>query len=121
MRGATVTVTNDDEFAPLQLLETQGGSYSLMLTEFDEWEGTFEEMGQEAGGYAWHGVADALVRLKAPKLKKKIDYDPEASMFVAYGTDRDALAQLARLIHEAMADPAVLKEAIAKANPKLMG
>jgi hypothetical protein len=52
-------------------------------------------------------VADALIRLKAPKLKRKIKYDPEAGMFVAYGTDRDALAQLARL----------LREAIEKANP----
>ena len=110
----------DNELAPLKMLETEG-SFSLMLTDFDEWAETFEEMGQEAGGYGWHGVADALVRLKAPKLKKKIKYDPEASMFVAYGTDRDALIQLGRLILEAMADPSILKEAIEKANPKLMG
>ena len=111
----------NDEFAPLQLVETSSGNFSLMLTKFNTWEATFVEMGQEeAGGYAWHGVADALVRLKAPKLKKMFDYDPEASMFVAYGKDRDALRQLAKLILEAMADPAVLKEAIAKANPKLM-
>jgi hypothetical protein len=72
-------------------------------------------------GYGWHGVADALVRLKAPKLKRKFDYDPEGSMFVAFGNNRGALAQLARLMLGAMADPAVLKEAIANANPKLMG
>ena len=42
-------------------------------------------------------------------------------MFVAFGKDREALVQLARLIRTAMADPAVLKEAIEKANPKLMG
>jgi hypothetical protein len=116
-----MTEANENAFAPLQLIETTAGNYSLMLTEFDEWAGTFEEMGQDGGGYGWHGVADALVRLRAPKLKKKFDYDPEGSMFVAFGKDKDALTQLARLILTAMADPAVLKEAIAKANPKLMG
>src|SRR4051812_46384145 len=97
-----------DEFAPLRLLEADG-SYTLMLTEFDRWAGTFEEVGQDGGGYGWHAVADALIRLKAPKLKRKVKYDPEASMFVAYGTDRAALVQLAELLLAAMADPAVLK------------
>ncbi len=110
-----------DEFAPLTLIETSPGNFSLLLSEFNPWAETFEEMGySEAGGYAWHGVADALVRWKAPKLKKKFDYDPEGSMFAAYGNDRDALQQLAKLILEAMADPAILKEAIEKANPDLM-
>ena len=87
----------DNEFAPLQLLEIDG-SFSLMLTEFEPWYATFEQMSQEGGGYGWHGVADALIRLKAPKLKKKIDFDPEGSMFVAFGKDRDALVQLAKLL-----------------------
>ena len=109
-----------NEFAPLQWIETDG-SFSLMLTEFDPWAATFEELDQEGGGYGWHGVADALVRLKTPKLKKKVQFDPEASMFVAFGKDREALVELAKLLLEAMADPEVLKEAIKKANPELMG
>jgi Immunity protein 51 len=110
-----------DEFAPLKLIETSPGNFSLLLTEFTPWAETFEAMGYpEAGGYAWHGVADALVRWKAPKLKKKFNYDPESRMFAAYGKDRDALVQFATLILAAMADPAVLKEAIERANPELM-
>ncbi len=110
-----------NEFAPLKLIETSPGKFSLLLTEFNTWAATFEEMGYpEAGGYAWHGVADALVRWKAPKLRMKCNYDPESSMFAAYGKDREALAQLAGLILEAMADPTILKEAIEKANPELM-
>lgn len=112
---------NSEEFAPLELIEITPGNYNLTLAKFDQWAETFEEMGQEGGGYGWHGVADALVRIKAPKLRKKFDYDSEASMFVAFGTEREALGQLARLLLEAMADPKVLKEAIEKANPKLMG
>lgn len=112
--------TPGDEFAPLKMLGDEG-SYSLMLTEFERWAETFEQLGQDGGGYGWHGVADALVRLKAPKLTKKITYDPEASMFVALSPDRDAIVQLARLLLEAMNDTAVLMEAIEKADPKLMG
>jgi hypothetical protein len=61
--GHTISDTND-KFAVLMMLEGEG-SHSLMLTEFDRWAETFEELGQEGGGYGWHGVADALVRLKA--------------------------------------------------------
>jgi len=111
----------DNEFAPLKLIETTPGSFSLMLTQFEPWAATFEQMSQEGGGCGWHGVADALIRLMAPKLKKKIDFDSEASMFVAFGKDRDALVQLAKLLLEAMARPEVLMEAIEKAHPKLMG
>jgi len=42
-------------------------------------------------------------------------------MFVAYGTDREAIVQLAGLLKAAPGDPAVLKDAITNANPKLMG
>jgi hypothetical protein len=114
-------VSSSMEFAPFEMLETNPGSFSLLLSEFDRWAEAFEEAGHEGGGYGWHGVADALLRLKLPKLKKKVDFDPEASTFVAFGKDRDALTQLAKLMLEAMGDPAVLKEAIGKANPKLMG
>jgi hypothetical protein len=109
-----------EEIAPLRLLDGEG-SYSLMLTEFDAWAETFEEAGYEGGGYGWHGVADALIRLKAPKLKKKVRFDPEASMFVAHGPDRDALVELAKLMKGAMTDPTVLQEALADVKPGLMG
>src|SRR5262249_33106008 len=67
-------VAPSTEFAPLQMLGDDPGSFSLLLTEFDRWAGTFEEAGQDGGGYGWHGVADALIRLKAPKLKKKVQF-----------------------------------------------
>src|SRR5262249_12980086 len=108
------------EFAPCQLVAQEDGTYSLLLTDFDRTAATFEEMGQEGGGYGWHGVVEALVRMRAPKLKRKVRYDPEASMFVAYSKDREALKQVAALIRDAIAQPALLKEAIAKADPELM-
>jgi len=107
-------------YAPCQLVEHENGSYSLIFDDFDRAADIFEEMGYEAGGYAWHGVADALVRTHAPELQTRVKYDPESSMFAAYGTDRDALGRLAELIRTAVDDPVVLRAAIESANPELM-
>ena len=94
--------------------------FSLSLTELDEAAEVFEECGYDGGSYGWHGVADALIRLKAPHLADKLEFDPEASMFAAYGPDRNALEELAVLLKSAMNDHALLKMAIENADPELM-
>jgi hypothetical protein len=109
-----------DDFAPCRLVEHADGTLSLLFDEFDATAATFEEMGQEAGGYGWHGVVEALVRMKAPRLAKKLSYDPEASMFAAVSKDRRALATVAGLIRTAIADPQLLRTAIENADPELM-
>lgn len=110
-----------DEFAPCRFVEHDDGTFSITFDAFGLAEDVFVENGyEEAGGYAWHGVVDAMVRARAPKIKKLVKYDPEASMFAAYGKDRDALKQVAALIREALADHAVLAEFIGKADPDLM-
>ena len=72
-----------EDYSPCSLVEHEDGTFSLLFTAFDLAATTFDELGEEGGGYGWHGVADALVRLKAPELAKNVSYDPEASMFVA--------------------------------------
>ena len=109
-----------NEYAPCMLVEHDDSTYSITFTEFDATAETFEEMDQDGGGYGWHGVVDALVRMKAPKLQKQLDYDPEASMFVALSADKDVLKKVAELIRDAIADPKLLKQAIKKADPDLM-
>jgi hypothetical protein len=106
-------------YEPCRLLE-HDGTYSLVFDDFDATAEVFEEMDQQGGGYGWHGVVEALVRMKAPALRKKVNYDPEASMFVAYSKDRDALKEVAGLIRAAVKDPALLREAIENADPELM-
>ena len=109
-----------NEFAPCNLIENEDGTFTLVYEDFQATEAAFEEMDQEGGGYGWHGVVDALVRMRAPKLKKKLDYDPEASSFVVMSKDREALKQVAELIRKAVNDPALLKMAIENADPELM-
>src|SRR5262249_40362236 len=107
-------------FAPCKLVEHDGGHYSLVFNDFDKAAAVFEGMGYEAGGYAWHGAVDALVRMHAPKLAKSLEYDPEASMFVVVSNDKEALREVAGLMRKTLRDPALLREAIANADPELM-
>jgi hypothetical protein len=105
-----------DEFAPCRLVE-HDGIYSLCFDDFNATAATFEETDFDGRGYAWHGVVEALVRMNAPKLKKKLHYDPESSMFAVVSEDRDTLKQVAELIRQAVADPKLLKEAIKRPTP----
>ena len=108
-----------DSESPLRIWKFEG-KHHLSFDAFElTWE-TFEEMDQEGGGYGWHGVMDALIRMKAPELVDKINFDPEASLFSAYSKDKDAIGLLAELMHQAIADPALLRQAIANADPELM-
>ena len=109
-----------DDYAPCQLVEHEAGQYSLIFTDFDPTQATFADHDLEGGGYDWAAVVDALVRMKARKLQKKIEYDPEAGMFAAYSNDQDALKTVAGLIRAAIADPALLSEAIEKADPDML-
>lgn len=111
----------NNEFAPCQFQE-QDGVYFLSFDDLDANGASlvFDEAGFDGGGYGWHGVVEALVKMRARKLRRKLDYDPEASMFVVSSNDRDALRQVAELIREAIADPTLLREAIAKADPEVM-
>lgn len=108
------------DYSPARLVEHDGGTYSLVFDDFDGTAETFEEMGYDAGGYAWHGVVEALVLMKAPQLAKKLDYDPEGSMFAVVSQDPDALRKVAELMRQAIANPELLKEAIENADPDLM-
>jgi immunity protein 51 of polymorphic toxin system len=110
----------DDGFAPCFLGDIGNGTYSLGLTEFDSTAAIFEEMGADGGGYGWHAVVDALIHMNGLKIKRKLNYDPEASMFVVVSKDLEALKQVAHLIRSAMDDPDVLREALRRADPDLL-
>jgi hypothetical protein len=106
-----------DEFAPCRLVDHGAGRFSLCLDDFgmpDNVDELFDERGLQGGGYTWQGVAESLVRMRAPGLEVK--YDSEAGMFVALGS-REALRTVAGLLREAMRDPALMREALDRADP----
>jgi Immunity protein 51 len=85
-----------DEFAPSRLVTQDDGSFSLCFDDFNAASSIMDEKGLQGGGYTWHAIVEALVRLHAPEIQSVVNYDPEGSMFVAYGTDRAALLTVAR-------------------------
>lgn len=112
-------MTDHPEIAPF-VLSDHAGTHSLLLTDFDGTSEVFEARGYDAGGYAWQGVADAVVRLRAPHLRDLVRFDPEGSMFCAYGTDRAALVALGGLLAALVADPAALAEMLDHVDPDMM-
>jgi hypothetical protein len=62
---------------PLRLVETEPGSYSLLLSPPTAVDGAIKEAGHEPNGYFWEGVARYLVQTEAPVLEDRIFYDPE--------------------------------------------
>ncbi len=69
-------------------------SVSVCLTVGEYLNEVFEtraDEGFEGGGYDWESLAQVFLNEKRPDLLEKIDFDPEASMFVAYSEDKQAL------------------------------
>ena len=110
---------DDQPFAPLILFEYdhKPGHYSLMLTDTHMVgvDAPFVAAGHEGGGYDWNAVA--LQAGREAGIHGRFRTDPEAGMFVAYGTDLDALQILARALQVAHADPKRLAALIDAADP----
>ncbi|MGV9663478.1 Imm51 family immunity protein [Nocardia niigatensis] len=115
-------MTDRERFAPLVFFEYdhKPGHYCLMLSDNHmlATEAVFAEFGYEGGGYGWAGVARSAVATQETELGERVNFDPEAGMFVAYGEDAEALRALGALLREAVADPATLRRLIAAGDPE---
>jgi hypothetical protein len=86
---------------PLKLIEPKPGSYSLVLKlgalPVDD---EIRRAKHESNGDFWAGIAQLLIAHEAPAINGTFDFDPEAGMFCAYGSNRATLAQLGQLMAE---------------------
>ncbi len=105
------------EFAPFALVETSPGNHSLLLTEFGPSTEVFANYGVEAGGYAWDSVARHLLEERAAHLRGRLRFDPESSMFCAYGQDAAALTELGALLAALFHAPDALSSLIKSLGP----
>ncbi|MBB5868937.1 hypothetical protein F4553_002316 [Allocatelliglobosispora scoriae] len=114
-------MTDTTGLDPLKLFEYdhKPGHFSLLLTDSSMIASTeaFEAAGFEGGGYSWAGVAKTAIEVHAPHLDGRMGFDPEAGMFVAYGTDPEALRELGLLLRRALGEPEFLAELIAAGDP----
>lgn len=80
------------------LLHESEKSYSILLTKFADTEPLFNEADREGGGYDWESVVKYHIQTHRKDLSEKINFDPEGSMFCAYGTDKEALIEVGKII-----------------------
>lgn len=91
---------------------------SLLLTDFHEKEHIFAERadeGWEGGGYDWGSVARVVLDEKTPQLAGKIGFDPEGSMFAAYG-EVEAIRQFGKAMKEVYDSEPLLREVLSRAE-----
>ncbi|GAB2540300.1 immunity 51 family protein [Nocardia heshunensis] len=115
-------MTDRETFAPLVFFEYdhKPGHFCLLLSDHHmlATEPVFAEFGYDGNGYGWAGVARSVVATQEIGLSERLNYDPEAGTFVAYGEDPEALRRLGTLLHEALQDPAMLRRLIAAGDPE---
>lgn len=110
-------------YEPGTLMKYEEGDFSLAFSvpnsDIESAELIFDQMGYDTNGYAWDAVVDALVRMRAPDLVSKLNYNSEGSMFCVESSDPEALKQVAQLIRDALQNVDLLKEALKNADPEL--
>jgi hypothetical protein len=102
---------------PFSLIETTPGAFSLLLRDLDATASTFEAAGHTGNGYSWQVVAQHLLETNLTDIADRIEFDPEADMFCAYGTDQRALAQLGERLSDFVRHPKQLAKVIATIPP----
>jgi hypothetical protein len=102
---------------PLRLVDHGSARFSLCLDDFRMPDvDAFRARGLAGTGHTWQALAQSLVAWQRPDLVSELAYDSEPSLFVAEGA-RPALEALARLLQNALGDPALLGGALDRANP----
>ncbi|MDN3241459.1 Imm51 family immunity protein [Glycomyces tritici] len=72
----------------------------------------FAAHGLEGSGYDWQSAVHAAL-LERTSLLERFSFDCEAGMFCAYGTDREALGEVATTLEALLERPVQLVEALA--------
>jgi len=112
--------TDHETYAPFLLREAEGEA-SLILGQdaFGAKEHIFAERageGWSGNGYDWNSVIQVLVAEQLDEtVADKLDYDPEAGTFAAYGP-RTELEQLAAVAAATYHDDAKLHDALSRAE-----
>jgi hypothetical protein len=102
---------------PLKVLETEPGSYSLVLYAGEALvDELIRETGHEPNGYFWEGIAQLVANDAHPPILKHVEFDSEAGMFCAYGADRRSLETLGALMAAVVNDRDRLSAALRMAE-----
>lgn len=110
-----------NDVAPFKLFQSGPENFSLILAQFAPADAVFEAAGRDGGGYDWEKVARAVVARLGTQVADGVAFDCEASMFSAYGPDREPLAALGAELARLFADHAALAEVVARLPSRRAG
>ncbi|MEY9977287.1 Imm51 family immunity protein [Lysinibacillus sp. RC79] len=88
----------NEELKPFRWLEHDSGNISFLLEVGIYKQELFEtraDEGFQGNGYDWCSLADVYLQEKLPELEGIVRFDPEADMFCAYASEKDALLRFA--------------------------
>jgi len=94
-------------------------SYSVCLNAGEYKEELFlsrADEGFEGGGYDWGSLALVFLTEKMPELESIVNFDPEASMFTAYSSDKKALENFILTFKEACEDNDLILDLFSRAE-----
>lgn len=77
---------------------------------------TRADEGFEGNGYDWGSLAQVFLDEKCPDLGDKIGFDPEGSMFCAYSTDKEALADFILRFKKVCEDKVLISDLFSRAE-----
>nr|WP_232231594.1 Imm51 family immunity protein [Paenibacillus sp. HW567] len=86
------------------------GSYKSWLF------GTRADEGFEGSGYDWASLAAVFLEEQMPELAEVIHFDPEAGMFCAYSSNKEAILSFATGFKTACEDDTLIQDLFSRAE-----
>jgi hypothetical protein len=118
--SGTQEIQRMSDWEPCRFIDYEDGTLGLLFDDFGPTESYLEERGFMAGGYTWHGIVEALVRVNYPDLVADLEYAPEGSMLAVRSANKQALKRVADLIRQAQQNQQVLRQGIDNADPSII-
>ena len=97
--------------------EFQPGQYGLFFSELEPYFKPIQNITgniEFGGGYTWESMVKAIQDIRGMNLN--VLYDPESDMFAAYGSNKDALLELGKIIDELSINDSLMKDALTHAK-----
>jgi len=94
-------------------------SFSVCLSELEYKQEVFmtrETEGFLGNGYDWGSLATVFLTEKMPHLAEVIRFDPEAGMYTAYSSNKQALQDFSLAFKEACEDQALITDLFSRAE-----
>ncbi|MHA6531699.1 Imm51 family immunity protein [Paenibacillus sp. BAC0078] len=109
----SIAVPAAGSVAPFILVEQEHGGMSVILNagSYKSWMfNTRADEGFEGSGYDWASLAAVFLQEQMPELADSIHFDPEADMFCAYSSNKEAILSFAAGFKKACENEALIQD-----------